>query len=133
MKLIDHTAMETVDWRPGVATRMLVSAVTGSVQLCIFEQWCDPGLGAPTHLHAVEEVLTIVAGEAEIWVDGETVTAGAGHSVVIPAGSRHGFRNCATEGRLHVQATLASCIFEASYDDRSEQSRRYVPPVSPPR
>ena len=127
MNLITHEEQEVVDWRPGVATRMIASAVTGSAQLCIFEQYCDPGLGAPTHLHAVEEVLTVVAGKAEIWVGGDKIQAGAGHSVIIPAGMKHGFRNISENEILHMRATLASPIFEASYDDRREQSRRYVP------
>ncbi len=127
MNLITHEGQEVVDWRPGVATRMIASAVTGSAQLCIFEQYCDPGLGAPTHLHAVEEVLTVVAGKAEIWVGGDKIQAGAGHSVIIPAGMKHGFRNISENEILHMRATLASPIFEASYDDRREQSRRYVP------
>ena len=32
-------------WRPGVASRMLVSAPNGATQLCIFEQWVAPGVG----------------------------------------------------------------------------------------
>jgi mannose-6-phosphate isomerase-like protein (cupin superfamily) len=127
MKLIKHARQKTVDWRPGVATRMLVSAVTGSVQLCIFEQFCEPGLGAPMHMHAVEEVLEVVEGSAKIWVGGEIETASGGHSVIVPAGVRHGFCNSAKTGLLHMRATLASPIFEASYDDGAEQSRRYVP------
>lgn len=126
MKVIKHADMESVDWRPGVETRMLVSALTGSVQLCIFEQICDPGLGAPTHLHAVEEVLTVVEGRAEIWVGNERTIGTTGHSVLIPAGARHGFRNL-EQSKLHMRAVLAAPIFEASYDDRAEQSRRYVP------
>jgi hypothetical protein len=54
MQIIDHERQDKEQWRPGVMTRMQVSAVTGSVQLCVFQQWCDPGKGAPTHLHAVE-------------------------------------------------------------------------------
>lgn len=127
MKLIDHETQGVEDWRPGVATRMLVSAVNGSAQLCIFDQYCEPGLGAPTHLHAVEEMLTVMEGRAEIWVGDERTVVGAGHSVLIPAGKKHGFRNVAQEGLLHMRATLAACIFEASYDDRAELSRRYVP------
>ena len=126
MKFIEHERQETVDWRPGVATRMLVSAVTGSVQLCIFEQFCDPGLGAPIHLHAVEEVLEVIEGEAEVTLRGESLTLRANQSLVIPAGARHGFRNIGS-GILKVRATLASPIFEASYDDRAEQSRRWIP------
>jgi len=127
MKLINYEDQGVEDWRPGVATRMLVSAVNGSAQLCIFDQYCDPGLGAPTHLHAVEEVLTVVEGRAEIWVGDERTVVGAGHSVLIPAGKKHGFRNVAEEGLLHMRATLAACIFEATYEDRAELSRRYVP------
>jgi hypothetical protein len=55
MRIIDHAGPDWEQWRPGVLTRMRASALTGSVQLCVFEQWCDPGCGAPTHLHAVEE------------------------------------------------------------------------------
>lgn len=127
MKLIDHNTQAKDDWRQGVTTRMRVSALTGSVQLTIFDQWCTPGLGAPTHLHAVEEVLTVMSGKAEIWVGAERSFVEAGQSVIIPAGHKHGFRNAASEGLLHVMATLAAPIFEASYDDRAELSRRYVP------
>ena len=127
MKLIEHQKQKVEDWRPGVATRMLASAVSGSVQLCIFDQYCQPGLGAPTHLHAVEEVLTVIHGRAEIWVGGECVVVGAGHSVIIPAGAKHGFRNVSETDVLHMRATLAAPIFEATYDDRAELSRRYVP------
>ena len=39
MKLIDHNTQAKDDWRAGVTTRMRVSAQTGSMQLCIFDQW----------------------------------------------------------------------------------------------
>ena len=96
------------------------------MQLCIFEQWCDPGCGAPTHLHAVEEILTIVDGEAEVWLDDERSPMTAGQSLVVPAGRKHGFRNTG-DGTLHVQATLAAPIFEAAFDDAREVSRRWLP------
>ena len=127
MKLIDQAARPREEWRKGVVTQMLVSAVTGAAQLTIFDQFCDPGLGAPTHLHAVEEVLTVMAGRAEIWVGSERSVVTAGQSVIIPAGRKHGFRNVAESGQLHVRATLAAPIFEASYEDRAEFARRYVP------
>jgi quercetin dioxygenase-like cupin family protein len=126
MRIIDHTSQSREEWRPGVLTRMQISAVTGSVQLCIFQQWCDPGKGAPTHLHAVEEVLTVLEGQAEFWLEDERKTVTAGQSMVVPAGRKHGFRNVGT-GTLHTQAILAAPIFEAAFDDKSEASRRYVP------
>jgi mannose-6-phosphate isomerase-like protein (cupin superfamily) len=126
MKVIDHAGQLSEDWRAGVTTTMLVSAKNGAAQLCIFDQICQPGLGAPTHLHAVEEVLTVIAGQAEVWLGDVRQTIGAGQSVIIPAGRWHGFRNTGTDA-LHLRATLAAPIFEASYEDRQELSRRYVP------
>ncbi len=126
MTLLDHETQPLEQWREGVMTLMRVSALVRSAQLCIFEQFCDPGLGAPIHLHAVEEVLEVMDGEAEITLRGESLTLRANQSILIPAGARHGFRNVGS-GILKVRATLASPIFEASYDDRAEQSRRWIP------
>ena len=126
MHIIDHERQGREEWRPGVVTRMQVSAVTGSVQLCVFQQWCDPGKGAPTHLHAVEEILTVLDGQAEFWLEDERTNLTKGQSILVTAGRKHGFRNTGT-GTLHVQATLAAPIFEASFDDQKEVSRRWVP------
>ena len=123
---IDHTAQAKDPWRPGVLTRMIASAAVGTRQLCVFEQWCEPGLGAPPHLHAVEEILTVLEGEAEIFVGDARQRVPAGQSVVVPAGLKHGFHNCGT-GVLHVQAILASPVFEAAYDDQRETPRRWLP------
>ena len=126
MKVIDHNTQPTEVWREGVTTRMRVSARTASAQLTIFDQWCKPGLGAPTHLHAVEEVMTVIAGAADVWVEDEHAALTSGQSVIIPAGHRHGFKNTGSD-LLHVMATLAAPIFEATYDDGTEQSRRWLP------
>jgi len=130
MRIVDHEHQSREEWRPGVNTRMRVSAVTGAMQLCIFEQWCDPGCGAPTHLHAVEEVLTVLAGQAEFWIENERQAVSAGQSVIVPAGHHHGFRNTGA-ATLHVQSTIAAPVFEASYLNQNEISRRWVPVAIP--
>ena len=126
MNFINHDEQSREDWRKGVSTRMRISALTGATALTIFEQWCEPGLGAPTHWHPVEEVLTVLSGNAEIWIDGKQFRATAGHSALVPAKSRHGFRNTG-DSELHMLAILAAPAFEAHYDDRSEVSRRWWP------
>lgn len=126
MQVLDHATQPLEKWRDGVMTLMRVSATIQSRQLCIFEQFCDPGLGAPMHLHAVEEVLEVLEGKAEITLRDESMIVTPNQSVLIPAGARHGFKNVGT-GILRVRATLAAAIFEASYDVRAELSRRYVP------
>src|SRR5690606_41187011 len=71
MKVLVHDTQKLEKWRDGVMTRMHMSALLDGRQLCIFEQFCDPGLGAPTHIHAVEEVLEVIDGTAEIWLEDE--------------------------------------------------------------
>lgn len=126
MEIFEHETQPLEKWRDGVMTLVRVSALVQSKQLCIFEQFCEPGLGAPIHLHAVEEVLEVMEGEAEIFLRDESVIVKPNQSVLVPAGAKHGFKNVGT-GILKVRATLAAPIFEASYEDRAELSRRYVP------
>ena len=124
MKVIDpnHAALEP--WRPGVETRMVVSASNGATQLCIFEQWIAPGAGAPTHSHPVEEVLTVREGEAEMWIDQERLVVTAGQSLIVPAGRKHGFRNSGNV-TLHLHAVLASPAFESMPEGATEPVRRW--------
>ena len=112
-------------WREGVETRMLVSAANGSRALCIFEQWVAPGVGAPTHTHPVEEVLTAVSGVADVWIGDQRLELREGQSVIVPAGHQHGFTNTVQQ-TLHVQAVLASSHFEAAYEGRPEVIRRWL-------
>jgi mannose-6-phosphate isomerase-like protein (cupin superfamily) len=127
MKIIDIRDRPAEHWRPGVETRMVISAATGAAQLCIFEQWVAPGAGAPTHSHPVEEVLTVREGEADMWIGETHVTVSAGQSFLIPPRQLHGFRNSGSQ-TLHVQAVLASPIFEALPEGAAEPVRRWQTP-----
>ena len=126
MQVIDLNQQPRDEWRPGVLTKMRTSAVNGAGQLCIFEQWCEIGHGAPTHLHAVEEVLHVLDGQAEVWIGDDRATLTGGQLVIVPAGRKHGFSNTGTSV-LHIQSTLASPVFEAAYDDKRETPRRWLP------
>src|SRR5215475_14768003 len=103
-----------------------LSAQNGATQLCVFEQWCEPGHGAPTHLHAVEEILHVFEGQAEVWIGETRTTLTPGQLVVVPAGRKHGFSNTGNTV-LRIQSTLAEPVFEAAYDDKRETPRRYLP------
>lgn len=91
------------------------------------EQWVAPTTGAPTHHHAVEEVLTVIAGEAEMWVGEDHVVLSSGQSLIVPAGSRHGFRNVG-QTTLHLQAVLASPILETTFDGSVAPMQRWLKP-----
>lgn len=124
MKTIARQEQPWEVWREGVQTRMLVSARTGAAELCVFEQQVAPGCGAPTHCHPVEEVLTVLAGEAEVWMQEARVTLSAGQCAIVPARRYHGFRNSGT-ATLHIHAILASPIFEQLVEGASEPVRRW--------
>jgi quercetin dioxygenase-like cupin family protein len=109
-----------VVWRPGVETRLHASESSGATSLCVMEQWCAPGTGAPVHTHFdVEEVIAVLAGAAEFWVDGARSRVEAGGSIVLPAHSRHGFRNDG-ETELHTIAVFSSPRPPVAYDDEPE-------------
>jgi quercetin dioxygenase-like cupin family protein len=94
-----------IRWREGVETRLHKAGVEA---LLVMEQWCAPGTGAPPHTHfAVGEVIVVLDGTAEFWVDDVTKQVAAGGSIVLPAHSHHGFRNTGT-GELHTLAVFAS-------------------------
>jgi len=126
MRIVDLNEQPREEWRSGVLTRMRTSASNGATQLCLFEQWCEPDHGAPNHLHAVEEVLHVLEGQADVWVDDQHATLKAGQLMIVPAGRKHGFRNSGTT-ILHIQSTLAAPVFEAAYDDKRETPRRWLP------
>jgi quercetin dioxygenase-like cupin family protein len=115
VRTIAHADRALEEWRTGVRSRMHVSALNGATELCIFEQWIEPGASAPTHAHPVEEVLTVLEGKAEVWIEDERNVVTAGHSVIVPPRQKHGFRNIGSE-ILHLHAALASGIFEATFD-----------------
>jgi quercetin dioxygenase-like cupin family protein len=126
MRINDANESPIEEWRAGVRTRMLISAQKGATQLCMFEQWVAPGNGAPAHSHPVEEVLTVLSGEAEMWLDQEKTIVKAGQSLIVPARRLHGFCNSGAE-TLHLHAVLASPIFEALPQGATDMVRRWVP------
>lgn len=105
-----------VEWRPGVTTRLVCGASTGASQLCVIEQWCDPGHGAPTHTHhEVEEVILVRQGAAELWVGDRRRRVSAGESIVIPPYAWHGFVNTGAD-TLSTIAVFAAAAAPVEYE-----------------
>ena len=117
MLVSEHDSCDLVEWRPGVRTLLRAAASTGASKLCILEQWCDPGTGAPTHTHfEVEEAITVVSGRSEFWVDGEHAFIAPGATVLLPAHSYHGFRNVGADV-LHTRAVFSAAAPPVEYQD----------------
>jgi quercetin dioxygenase-like cupin family protein len=60
----------------------------------VFEDACPPGIGVPPHVHEREdEILTVLEGEYEIFLDGKTYTAQKGAVANFPRFVAHAFKN----------------------------------------
>lgn len=111
-----ETGADLVEWRSGVRTRLHAAAATGATQLCVMEQWVQPGAGAPLHTHfEVEEAILVVEGAAEFTVEGETRRVTAGETILLPARAWHGFRNPG-ETVLHTVAVFAAAAPPVEYE-----------------
>ena len=76
---------------------------------------CLPNAVAkPLHAHRnIEEVIYIVSGEGETWVEGERATFKQGDAVLFPANAPHQIRNTGAENLVAV------CMFSAPTDPSS--------------
>lgn len=60
----------------------------------VFEDVCPPGVCVPPHVHRREdEILTVLEGEYEVFLDGKTFVATQGAIANFPRFVPHGFRN----------------------------------------
>lgn len=74
-------------------SELLSSSGSGSRQTCLRIVELDApqkSAGRVAHRHRrLEEVIYLDRGEAELWIDGETVRIRPGDAVAVPAGSWH--------------------------------------------
>jgi quercetin dioxygenase-like cupin family protein len=77
---------DLVEYQPGtVASRMVVNNPAGSITVFAF----DEGEGLSEHTAPFDAVVTILDGEAEVWVAGETHRMTAGETIIFPANAPH--------------------------------------------
>jgi hypothetical protein len=86
--------------------------------------WVDPGGGVPPHIHhAMEERFTVRSGRAEFLAGRRWVSAGPGETVIVPAGTRHAFRNGGDEvAEVECEARPPSTL-QAFLEDAARLSR----------
>ncbi len=78
----------------GATYRTMVGDDAGSTPLRVGLQVSPPGYSTGTHSHPYMEVVSVIEGTGEAWIEGEdgTTEIGPGTTLVLPAGIRHGFR-----------------------------------------
>ena len=105
---------EVLDW--GQLRWMSHPPSTGARQLTVIDVTLAPAKGHDFHKHPdQEEVLYILAGRVEQWVDRQTRILGAGDSAFVPAGMVHASFN-AGDTDARILAILGPCVGEGGYE-----------------
>ena len=112
---------EVVKFGPDATYQLLIGDDEGSTPVRTGIQTSQPGYVAPAHAHPYMEVLHVLDGVAEAWVDGresEKVTLRKGDTVAFPPEVPHSFRVVGNEV-LRTLGTHASPKRIAVYQDGS--------------
>jgi quercetin dioxygenase-like cupin family protein len=75
----------------------------------------DPGCRLPRHTDSAEEVIVVIAGEAEVSVGDERTTAAAGEMALVPEMVAHEVRN-AGDAVLRFAAVYAAPDVTTTYE-----------------
>ena len=77
---------DLVNYNDGtVASRMIISRKAGNITLFSF----DENEGLSEHTAPFDAVVTILEGECEVWVSGETFPMKEGETIIFPAHAPH--------------------------------------------
>ena len=108
-----ETKPEVLDW--GRLGWLSHPPSTGARQLTVIDVTLSPGKGHSFHKHPdQEEVIVVVSGQVEQWLDREKRLLGPGDSVFIPAGMVHASFN-AGSGEAKLAAILGPCVGDVGY------------------
>lgn len=112
----DRPMIRSASGEPSLS--MVVNREVGATSLSVWVTSHTPGEVVPLHTHAVEEVLTFVAGEGVATVGDETVPVRADMSIIVPPGTPHGYRNTGA-GPLRIVITLADAAAQLGRPERA--------------
>lgn len=105
---------ERVDW--GTSIWLSRPSITAARELVIVEVTLQPGAGHNFHKHPQqEEVLYVLEGTLEQWVDRKKELLNPGDSAFIPADVVHASFNASNQPSKFL-AILAPCIGQAGYE-----------------
>ncbi len=109
-----ETEQEVLDW--GRLRWLSHPPSTGANQLTVIDVSLMPGKGHDFHKHPdQEEVILVIAGKVEQWVDREKRILGPGDSAHIPADMVHASFNVG-DSEAKIAAILGPCVGEIGYE-----------------
>lgn len=115
-KFVTRSVVQTtqLDW--GTTAFLSNPATTGAGLLTVMEVVLSPGKGHNFHKHPdQEEVITVVKGRIEQWLEDKRQELGPGESVFIPADVVHASFNL-DAGPTSLLVVLGPCVGESGYE-----------------
>ncbi len=81
-------------FRDGATYQTIVGDDAGSTPVRVGVQVSPPGYSTGTHAHPYMEVVSVIEGEGEAWIEGRdgVTPLGPGATLVLPPDTKHGFR-----------------------------------------
>jgi quercetin dioxygenase-like cupin family protein len=95
MKVIRLAETEVVKFGPDAVYQLIIGDDEGTTPVRTGIQTSQPGYVAPVHSHPYLEILHILDGTAEAWIDGRDeskVRLEKGDTIALPANVPHSFR-----------------------------------------
>jgi len=112
--LSKDTPQELLDW--GSLRWMSHPPSTGAGQLTVIEVTLQPGKGHDFHKHPdQEEVIYVVSGGVEQWLEQEKKDLHSGDSLFIPADTVHASFNAGVDPVI-LLAILGPCVGDQGYE-----------------
>ena len=134
LKVVRLDETSTVKFGPDAIYQPIIGDDEGTTPVRTGIQTSQPGYVAPVHSHPYMEILHILDGVAEVWVDGreeQKVTLRKGDTIAIPPEVPHSFRVVGDEV-LRLLGTHASPTRIVNYKDGGASDvqgyRVYTPP-----
>ena len=134
LKVVRLDETSTVKFGPDAIYQPIIGDDEGTTPVRTGIQTSQPGYVAPVHSHPYVEILHILDGVAEAWVDGreeQKVTLRKGDTIAIPPEVPHSFRVVGDEV-LRLLGTHASPTRIVNYKDGGASDahgyRVYTPP-----
>jgi len=135
LKVVRLDETSTVKFGPDAIYQPIIGDEEGTTPVRTGIQTSQPGYVAPVHSHPYMEILHILDGVAEAWVDGreeQKVTLRKGDTIAIPPEVPHSFRVVGGEV-LRLLGTHASPTRIVNYKDGGASDTQGYRVYTPPR
>lgn len=109
MPVVDHAKLPAEPFRGNSTYQTVVGDAAGTTPVYVGIQTAPPGYRTALHSHPYLEVITVLEGQGEAWLEDTdgVVQLRPGVSLVMPAGVKHWF--CATgEAPLRIMGIHAA-------------------------